>query len=58
MIPLLWVILARSTAIRAGHQVMWPHPLTLDNFKAVMTPETTYMPLLNGAILCVGGTLS
>ncbi len=36
---------------------MWPHPFTLDNFKAVMTPETTYIPLLNGAILCVGGTL-
>jgi ABC-type glycerol-3-phosphate transport system permease component len=36
---------------------MWPHPFTLDNFKAVMTPETTYVPLLNGAILCIGGTL-
>ena len=40
-----------------GIQIMWPHPFTLDNFKAVMTPETTYMPLLNGPILCVGGTL-
>jgi hypothetical protein len=29
-----------------GIQIMWPHPFTLDNFKAVMTPETTYVPPL------------
>ena len=58
VIPLLWVILAAVNGDpNQGIRIMWPHQLTLDNFKAVMTPETTYIPLLNGAILCVGGTL-
>ena len=58
VIPLLWVILAAVNGDpNQGIRIMWPHPFTLDNFKAVMTPETTYVPLLNGAILCVGGTL-
>jgi multiple sugar transport system permease protein len=58
VIPLLWVIFAAVNGDPSqGVQIMWPHPFTLDNFKAVMTPETTYVPLLNGAILCVGGTL-
>jgi multiple sugar transport system permease protein len=57
VIPLLWVIFAAFNGDPSqGIQIMWPHPFTLDNFKAVMTPETTYVPLLNGAILCVGGT--
>jgi multiple sugar transport system permease protein len=58
VIPLLWVILAAVNGDPTqGIRIMWPHPFTLDNFRAVMTPETTYIPLLNGAILCVGGTL-
>jgi multiple sugar transport system permease protein len=58
VIPLLWVILAAVNGDpNQGIKIMWPHPFTLDNFKAVMTPETTYIPLLNGAILCIGGTL-
>jgi multiple sugar transport system permease protein len=58
VIPLLWVILAAVNGDpNQGIRIMWPHPFTLDNFRAVMTPETTYIPLLNGAILCVGGTL-
>ena len=58
VIPLLWVIFAAFNGDpNQGIRIMWPHPFTLDNFKAVMTPETTYIPLLNGAILCVGGTL-
>ena len=58
VIPLLWVIFAAVNGDpNQGIRIMWPHPFTLDNFKAVMTPETTYIPLLNGAILCVGGTL-
>jgi multiple sugar transport system permease protein len=58
VIPLLWVLLAAFNGDpNQGISIMWPHPFTLDNFKAVMTPETTYIPLLNGAILCVGGTL-
>jgi multiple sugar transport system permease protein len=58
VIPLLWVILAAVNGDPTqGIRIMWPHPFTLDNFRAVMTPETTYVPLLNGAILCIGGTL-
>jgi multiple sugar transport system permease protein len=58
VIPLLWVLLAAFNGDPSqGVSIMWPHPFTLDNFKAVMTPETTYIPLLNGAILCIGGTL-
>lgn len=58
VIPLLWVILAAFNGNpNQGIRIMWPDPFTLDNFKAVMTPETTYIPLLNGAILCIGGTL-
>jgi multiple sugar transport system permease protein len=58
VIPLLWVIFAAFNGDPSqGIQIMWPDPFTLDNFKAVMTPETTYVPLLNGAILCIGGTL-
>ena len=58
VVPLLWVIFAAFNGDPSqGIKIMWPHPFTLDNFKAVMTPETTYIPLLNGAILCVGGTL-
>ena len=58
VVPLLWVVLAAVNGDPSqGIQIMWPHPFTLDNFRAVMTPETTYIPLLNGMILCVGGTL-
>jgi multiple sugar transport system permease protein len=58
VIPLLWVLLAAFNGDpNQGISIMWPHPFTLDNFKAVMTPETTYVPLLNGAVLCIGGTL-
>jgi multiple sugar transport system permease protein len=58
IVPLLWVLLAAVNGDPAqGISITWPHPFTLDNFRAVMTPETTYRPLLNGAILCVGGTL-
>ena len=58
VIPLLWVIFAAFNGDpNQGISIMWPHPFTLDNFKAVMTPETTYIPLLNGAILCVGAPI-
>jgi multiple sugar transport system permease protein len=53
IIPLLWVILA-SFNRTAGLTVSVPDHWTLDNFRAVMTPETTYRPVLNGVILCGG----
>jgi multiple sugar transport system permease protein len=58
IVPLLWVLLAAVNGNPGqGIRITWPSPFTLDNFRAVMTPETTYRPLLNGAILCVGGTV-
>ena len=58
IVPLLWVVFAAFNGNPSqGIQIMWPHPFTLNNFKAVLTPETTYIPLRNGIVLCVGGTL-
>ena len=56
VVPLLWLVFAAFEA-KAGLSVSWPSPWTLANFRAVMTVDTTYRPLLNGMILCGGGTL-
>jgi multiple sugar transport system permease protein len=53
IVPLLWVILA-SFNRKAGLTVSIPDHWTLGNFRAVLTPETTYRPMLNGVILCGG----
>jgi multiple sugar transport system permease protein len=53
IIPLLWVILA-SFNRTAGLTVSIPAHWTLGNFRAVLTPDTTYRPMLNGVILCGG----
>ena len=55
-VPLLWLMLAAFDA-RAGAAVSLPHPWTVENFKAILTWDTTYRPMLNGAILCGGGTV-
>jgi multiple sugar transport system permease protein len=58
IVPLLWVLLAAfNGSASQGVQISWPHPFTLGNFKAVLNTDTTYRPLLNGAILCIGGTI-
>jgi len=56
VIPLLWVLLA-SVNRTAGLTVSLPDHWTLYNFRAVLTPETTYRPMLNGVILCGGAAL-
>jgi multiple sugar transport system permease protein len=56
VIPLLWVLLA-SVNRTAGLSVSIPDHWTLDNFRAVLTPETTYRPMFNGVILCGGAAL-
>jgi multiple sugar transport system permease protein len=56
VVPLVWLVLAAFDA-RAGAAVSWPHPWTLANFRAVLTFDTTYRPMINGAILCGGGTI-
>ena len=56
VVPLLWLLLAAFDA-HAGLAVSWPHPWTLHNFHAILTYDTTYRPMINGAILCGGGTV-
>jgi multiple sugar transport system permease protein len=55
LIPMLWMLLA-SINSTAGLSVTWPSQPTLDNFRAIMTEETTYRPIRNGLLLCGGGT--
>ncbi|WP_375430103.1 hypothetical protein [uncultured Friedmanniella sp.] len=51
IVPLLWVLFAAFNGNPSqGVSITWPKPFTLDNFRAVMNEETTYRPLLNGAI--------
>jgi multiple sugar transport system permease protein len=58
IVPLLWVLLAAFNGDPTqGIQITWPKPFSLDNFRAVLNVETTYRPLFNGALLCIGGTL-
>lgn len=56
VIPLLWVVLA-SFNRTAGLSVSIPDQWTLDNFRAVLTPETTYRPIANGIVLSGGAAL-
>ncbi|GAA0324774.1 carbohydrate ABC transporter permease [Kineococcus aurantiacus] len=56
LVPLLWVVFAAFDA-RAGLKLEWPGTgFSFDNFRAVLTPETTYRPMWNGLVLCVGST--
>ncbi|MBV2353313.1 carbohydrate ABC transporter permease [Streptomyces sp. J2-1] len=55
VLPLAWVLLS-SVDPRAGLRVRVPDGLTTANFRAVLTPDITYTPLLNSLILCGGAT--
>ena len=56
LVPLLWVVFAAVNA-DAGLKLSWPGSgFSLDNFRAVMTPETTYRPMWNGLVLCVSSS--
>jgi multiple sugar transport system permease protein len=55
LIPLLWMLLASVNA-HASFKLSVPHP-TGDNFHHVLNADTTYRPMLNGLLLCGGGTL-
>ncbi|MET9449518.1 carbohydrate ABC transporter permease [Streptomyces cinerochromogenes] len=54
-LPLAWVLLS-AVDPHAGLGVEVPDSLTLDNFRAVLTPDITYTPLLNSLVLCGGAT--
>ncbi|OYP15325.1 sugar ABC transporter permease [Streptomyces sp. FBKL.4005] len=54
-LPLAWVLLS-AVDPRAGLRLRASDGLTLDNFRAILTPEITYTPLLNSLLLCGGAT--
>ncbi|MGJ5753279.1 carbohydrate ABC transporter membrane protein 2 (CUT1 family) [Streptomyces puniciscabiei] len=54
-LPLAWVVLS-SVDPHASLRVRVPDGLTTANFRAVLTPDITYTPLLNSLVLCGGGT--
>ena len=51
-VPLLWLLLA-AVDPGATLQLRVPDEPGLDNFAAVLTPETTLRPLLNSLVLCL-----
>lgn len=55
LLPMLWVV---TTALSGDNalRVEPPHPFTLHNFAKVATWDTTFHPILNSLIICVGGT--
>ncbi|MBX7552481.1 carbohydrate ABC transporter permease [Streptomyces sp. tea 10] len=50
-LPLAWVVLS-AVDPHADLRVRVPRGFTLANFRAVLTPDITYTPLLNSLILC------
>ncbi|UFR02201.1 carbohydrate ABC transporter permease [Streptomyces sp. Go40/10] len=54
-LPLAWVLLS-AVDPHAGLRVRVPDSPTLDNFRAILTPDITYTPLLNSLVLCGGAT--
>ncbi|SEG55881.1 carbohydrate ABC transporter membrane protein 2, CUT1 family [Actinacidiphila yanglinensis] len=55
LVPLLWMVLASFNA-HASFKLNVPSPTTA-NFHHVLTYDTTFRPMLNGLLLCGGGTL-
>ncbi|WP_084703688.1 carbohydrate ABC transporter permease [Phaeacidiphilus oryzae] len=56
LLPLLWMLLASLNA-HADFTLSVPSPPTFHNFGAVLNTTTTFQPMLNGLLLCGGGTL-
>ncbi|KOV60742.1 carbohydrate ABC transporter permease [Streptomyces sp. MMG1121] len=50
-LPLAWVVLS-AVDPHADLRVRVPDGLTTANFRAVLTPDITYTPLLNSLVLC------
>lgn len=56
LIPLLWVLFAAFNS-DAGLKLELPGSnFGVDNFRAILNEETTYRPMWNGLVLCVGST--
>jgi multiple sugar transport system permease protein len=56
LVPMLWLLLAAFDAT-AGPSLAWPSQWTVDNFRAILTEDVTYRPMMNGLILCSGATM-
>jgi len=56
LVPMLWVLTA-SLSPEQSLRVRWPDHLSGANFAHVATVDTLFRPILNGLILCGGGTL-
>lgn len=56
LLPIAWLVLA-SVDPAATLSVKVPDGVTLDNFTAVLTPETTFIPLWNSLVLSGGCAL-
>lgn len=52
-LPMVWVFTASVNA-DASYQVEIPETFTLENFASVLTPEITFLPLLNSLLLSGG----
>nr|WP_130484878.1 carbohydrate ABC transporter permease [Microcella putealis] len=50
LVPLAWLLLAAFDP-SATYQTRIPSSLTLDNFAAVLTPQTTFIPIMNSVAL-------
>ncbi|MEO7147378.1 MAG: carbohydrate ABC transporter permease [Terrimesophilobacter sp.] len=53
LLPLVWLVFAAFDP-HATYRTQIPTSLTLDNFTAVLTPELTFIPMLNSLIISVG----
>jgi len=56
LLPLSWLILG-SFDTKATYQTQLPGSFSLDNYAAVMTPELTFIPLLNSLLLSTGAAV-
>ncbi|GAA5152928.1 carbohydrate ABC transporter permease [Pseudonocardia eucalypti] len=56
LLPLAWLLVSAFNRT-AGTAIAWPEPWSLDNFRAILTPEITYRPMLNGLLLCGAATV-
>ncbi len=54
--PLLWLVLG-SFNPHATLRTALPHPFSLGNFRAVLTPDITFTPMLNSLLLCGSATI-
>ncbi|GAA3755666.1 multiple sugar transport system permease protein [Spinactinospora alkalitolerans] len=56
LLPSLWMVFAAFDA-EATLRAAPPSAFTLDNFAAVLTPETVYVPMWNSVLLCGGAAV-